>query len=358
MENQYTLLGRSGLRVSPLCLGTMTFGDDWGWGAAEETAKQLFLKYVDWGGNFVDTADLYTNGRSEEMVGRFVNEAKLRDKIVVATKYGYAAEPGNPNAGGNGRKNLMRALEGSLRRLQTDYIDLYWVHAWDTLTPVEEVVSSLDCVVRQGKVRYIGLSNCPAWYVAEANGIARMRGYGPIVAMQLEYNLTERSIEREHIPLALHQGIGIIPWSPLAMGLLSGKYSRDSIQEGRLKTVRGSGNPIMEKFEKNPRNWDIVDEVKNVAKELGRTPAQVALNWIARRPGVASTLVGATKLPQLEGNLSALDFDIPYDLWTRIEAVSRPEECTPYSFFTPAMSPMMTGGASVCVEPSRYPKEQ
>jgi aryl-alcohol dehydrogenase-like predicted oxidoreductase len=325
----------------------MTFGDDWGWGAGEDAARQLFSRYIEWGGNFIDTADLYTNGRSEEMVGNFVKDAGLRDKVAIATKFTYGADAGNPNGGGNGRKNMMRAIEGSLKRLQTDYVDLYWVHVWDTLTPVEEVVSSLNSLVQQGKTRYIGLSNCPAWYVAQANTIARLRGYEPIVAMQLEYNLTERSIEREHIPLALHHGMGITPWSPLAMGLLTGKYTRDSIGEGRLKAVQGSGNPVMEKFAKNPKNWDVVDVVKDVAQQVGRPPAQVALNWIARRPGVASTLVGATKLHQLEDNLAALDFDIPAELSDRLEAVSRPEDCSPYNMFAPAMLSMTTGGTTV-----------
>ena len=347
MSNQYNLLGRSGLRVSPLCLGTMTFGDDWGWGAGEDAARQLFLRYVDWGGNFIDTADIYTNGRSEEMVGRFVREAGLRDRMVVATKFSFAAEAGNPNSGGNGRKNMMRAIEGSLKRLQMDYIDLYWVHVWDTLTPVEEVVASLNALVQQGKVRHIGLSNCPAWYAAEASMLASQRGNEPVIAMQLEYNLTERSIEREHIPLALHRGMGITPWSPLAMGLLSGKYARDSIAEGRLKAVQGSGNPVMEKFAKNPRNWDIVDVVKEVAAQVERPPAQVALNWIANRPGVSSTLVGATKLHQLEDNLASLDFEIPADLSARLEEVSRPEDSSPYNMFAPAMLGMTTGGTTV-----------
>ena len=222
----YVTLGRSGLRVSPLTLGTMTFGTEWGWGTEENISRDVFNRYIDAGGNFIDTADLYTAGTSETMVGKFITERNLRDRVVLATKFTFNAEPGNPNAGGNGRKNIYRALEGSLNRLQTDYIDLYWLHAWDTLTPVEEVVSTLNDLVRQGKIRHYGFSDTPAWYVARAQTLAELQGKERLIALQLEYSLVERNIEREHIPVAQELGIGILPWSPLAGGFLAGKYER------------------------------------------------------------------------------------------------------------------------------------
>lgn len=350
----YSLLGRSGLRVSPLCLGTMTFGTEWGWGSSEETARTIFHRYLDAGGNFVDTADLYTNGRSEELLGQFMKDAGNRDSVVLATKFTFNARPGDPNAGGNGRKNILRALDGSLRRLKTDYIDLYWLHAWDTMTPVEEVMSTLDSLVRSGKVRYIGLSDTPAWYLARAQTIAELRGWERVAALQLEYSLVERNIEREHVPAAIELGMGICPWSPLASGLLSGKYRRGQAAgtEGRLATTAGSGNPVFEKF--TERNFDIVEELVAVAKELGRSPAQVALNWITRRPGIASTLIGATKVSQLDDNLAALEFAIPAELSARLEKASRPVPQFPYIFFEDHLQAMVTGNTSVKSEPAWY----
>src|ERR1700730_4337189 len=224
--NEYVTLGRSGLRVSPLCLGTMTFGTEWGWGSEEDAARAVFTGYLERGGNFVDTADMYTNGKSEELVGKFIKDAKVRDQVVLATKFTFNAQPENPNAGGNGRKNMYRAIEGSLRRLQTDYIDLFWMHAWDMITPVEEVVASLDTLVKAGKVRYIGFSDVPAWYVARAQTLAEQLGRERIAALQLEYSLVERNIEREHIPAALELGIAILSWSPLAGGFLFGKKKK------------------------------------------------------------------------------------------------------------------------------------
>ena len=199
--NEYTTLGRTGLRVSPLCLGTMTFGTEWGFGAEEAVSNEMFDHYIDAGGNFLDTADGYTNGHSEELVGKFVGDRKLRDFAVIATKFTFGAQPKNPNAGGNGRKNIYRALEGSLRRLKTDYIDLYYLHAWDIVTPVDEVVSTLNDLVREGKIRYYGFSDTPAWYVARAQTLAEKEGKERIATLQLEYSLIERNIEREHVPV-------------------------------------------------------------------------------------------------------------------------------------------------------------
>ena len=348
----YHLLGRSGLRVSPLCLGAMTFGEDWGWGAPEEVVHTLLDRYLDAGGNFVDTADGYTNGHSEEILGRHLKSGKRRDRVVLATKFTFNAHPGDPNAGGNGRKNILRALEGSLRRLQTDYVDLYWLHAWDMLTPVQEVMATIDSVVRAGKVRYFGLSDVPAWYLARAQTIAELRGSEPVCALQLEYSLLERTIEREHVPAALELGMGICPWSPLASGLLAGKYrpAKGGVKgAGRLSTESGA------RFSKaNERNWKIVAELVAVAREVDRPPAQVAINWVTRRPGVASTILGASTLAQLEDNLAALEFTIPEPLEERLEKASRPEAAFPYYFFHDEMQARLRGGVPVRGEPAWF----
>lgn len=352
--SKYYLLGRSGLRVSPLCLGTMTFGTDWGWGSEESAARQIFHRYLDAGGNFVDTADLYTGGKSEEMIGKFLQESGTRDRVVVATKFTFNAHPGDPNAGGNGRKHILEAVHGSLKRLQTDYIDLYWLHAWDTMTPAEEVMQTLDTLVRSGKVRYIGLSDVPAWYAARCQTLAEAHGRERLCALQLEYSLAMRNIEFEYVDAAQTLGMGICPWSPLASGLLSGKYRRGAEKDagGRLAVTAGSGNPAFEKF--SERNWAIVDELVAVAKELGRSPAQVALNWITRRPAVTSTIIGATKLGQLDDNLQALSFEIPAELSARLEAASRPTREFPYIFFDSHLQGMISGGTEVRREPEWF----
>ncbi|MDJ0798354.1 MAG: aldo/keto reductase [Calothrix sp. MO_167.B12] len=353
--NTYYTLGRSGLRVSRLALGTMTFGTEWGWGADENGAQQMFNTYVDAGGNFIDTADLYTNGTSETWLGKFITERNLRDKVVIATKFSYNAEPGNPNAGGNGRKNIIRAVEGSLKRLGTDYIDLYILHTWDKITPAEEVMRTLDDLVSAGKVRHIGLSDVPSWYAARGQTIAEYRNYEPISALQLEYSLVERNIEREFITLGQQLGMGTMVWSPLASGLLSGKYqpSEDGFSgEGRLDTTRGIENPAFQKI--SDRNWQIVAQLEAVAKELGHSMAQVAVNWTVNRPGIASVIVGASKLSQLEDNIKALDFDIPAELTNRLETVSKPEPQFPYTFFDAEIQGMINGGATVGDKPDGY----
>ncbi|MCA3012202.1 MAG: aldo/keto reductase [Myxococcaceae bacterium] len=347
--SRYRLLGRSGLRVSPLCLGTMTFGTEWGWGAPKETTFAMLDRFFEAGGNFVDTADGYTGGTSERLLGEYFAARGTRDRAVLATKYTFNASPGDPNAGGNGRKNLYRALDGSLKRLQTDYVDLYWVHAWDGLTPLEEVLSTLDDVVRAGKVRAVGLSDVPAWYLARAQTLAEWRGWERVAALQLEYSLVERNLEREHLPAAHELGVGLTSWSPLASGLLTGKYQRKGLKtagDGRLSKLQDSGNPVFEKLF-TERTWTIVDALVAAATELGRAPAQVALQWVATRPGVTSTIVGASTLPQLEANLTALESPLPATVVERLEAVSRPELVHPYHFFQPTMQAMMTGGTAV-----------
>jgi aryl-alcohol dehydrogenase-like predicted oxidoreductase len=352
---QYYTLGNSGLRVSRLALGSMTFGTDWGWGADKDTARALFNTYVEAGGNLIDTADLYTNGNSERWVGEFVREAGLRERMVIATKFSYSSDPANPNGGGNGRKNIIRAVEGSLQRLGTDYIDLYLLHTWDMLTPVDEVMRAFDDLVRSGKVRHTGLSDVPAWYASRAQTIAELRGTEPLAALQMEYSLAERSIENEFIPLGIRHGMGTMVWSPLASGLLSGKYKPSRGQDfgqGRLQTMAGTDNPAFAKF--TDRNFAIVAELERVAHELERSMAQVAVNWVANRPGVATVLIGATKLEQLRDNLGALDFTIPPELQARLDQASAPPAHFPYMFFTPGMQTMLTGAHPVGDKPAGY----
>jgi aryl-alcohol dehydrogenase-like predicted oxidoreductase len=341
----YRLLGRSGLRVSPLGLGTMTFGNDRGWGADVHTARAIYTAYVAADGNFLDTADGYAGGRSEEWLGRFMAEMGNRDAMVVATKFTLNGRAGDPNAGGNGRKNIHRALEGSLRRLGTDYIDLYWLHTWDGLTPLEEVLETLDCLVKSGKVRYVGLSNVPAWYLARYQTLAEGRGLARVNAVQLEYSLVERSIEREHLPAAQELGVGLCCWSPLGSGFLSGKYSRDD-GSGRLSVMSGSRIPMFAK--RTERNFGILDVLREVARELGRHPAQVALNWVVNRSGVTAALVGATTQEQSDENLGSLEFVIPPELVARLERASHPEDIYPYQTFAdPELRTQLAGGAKI-----------
>jgi aryl-alcohol dehydrogenase-like predicted oxidoreductase len=352
--SEYITLGRSGLRVSPLSLGTMTFGTEWGWGAEETVSRSLFDRYIEEGGNFIDTADGYTGGKSEEMVGKFIADRGLRDRVVLATKFTFNADPGNPNAGGNGRKNIYRALHGSLRRLQTDFIDLYWLHAWDTVTPVEEVIATLNDLVREGKIRHYGFSDTPAWYVARAQTLAEKEGKERLIALQLEYSLVERNIEREHIPAAKELGLGICPWSPLASGFLTGKYNRqgnDGRGDGRLEKTKDSQNPTLLRF--NPRNWEILDVLLEVSRQVGRSPAQVALNWVVTQPGVTSTILGASKLRQLEDNLRAIEFSIPADLRRKLDEVSAPASIHPYMFFEPFIQGMIHASKVRAWSPNR-----
>jgi len=339
----YTTLGRTGLRVSPLCLGAMTFGTQWGWGADEAAARAIFDRYVDAGGNFVDTADGYQGGQSEQMCGKFIGERKLRDQIVLATKFTFNGSPGNPNSGGNGRKNIYRAIDASLRRLNTDFIDLYWLHAWDTVTPLEEVVNTLTDLVRAGKIRHYGFSDTPAWYVARAHTLAEQQGKEGVAALQLEYSLIERNIEREHIPAAQELGIGICPWSPLGGGFLTGKYKRQGETgsgEGRLT----KGTPF-NKFTES--NWRMLEVLLGVAKQLGKSPAQVALQWVASQPGITSTILGASSLAQLNDNLASLEFAIPDEQRMRLDQASALEPVHPYVFFSGTIQGMIHGGVEV-----------
>jgi len=318
----YRLLGRSGLRVSPLALGTMTFGTDWGWGTDEKEARRIFDTYVDRGGNFIDTANQYTGGTSERFVGTFA--AEKREQLVLATKYTLPLRPKDPNAGGNNRKSMVRSVEQSLQRLKTDYIDLLYLHAWDAMTPVEEILRAMDDLVRAGKLLYVGISDAPAWQVARMQVIADLRGWAPLVALQIEYSLIERTVERELIPMAQEMGLGVIPWSPLGSGVLSGKYSRKDLDAGS-GVAEASGtrkNIAAAQGALNEKGLAIAEVVKEVAKELGKTPAQVALAWTLLNPTVTAPILGARTIAQLEDNLGALDVTLSEDQRTRLEAAS------------------------------------
>jgi aryl-alcohol dehydrogenase-like predicted oxidoreductase len=345
--NEYVTLGRSGLRVSPMALGTMTFRND-RWGSNDAEAKRIFDRFVADGGNFVDVADIYGEGKSEEVVGSLVAEGNLHERLVVATKFTFNLQEGNPNSGGNGRKNIYRALEGSLRRFKMDYVDLYWMHAWDTITPVEEVVGTLSNLVREGKIRYYGFSDVPAWYAARAVTLAEQQGLERPIGLQLEYSLVERSIEREHIPAAKELGLGVCPWSPLASGFLSGKYTREgpsSSKGSRLEVLKDSINPTFKKF--TERNWRILDVVLEVAKQTGHSAAEVALNWVAHQPGITSTIIGATSVKQLEANLNAITFELPPDARKKLDDVSQLEAAHPYMFFEEVLQNRIRGGTKV-----------
>jgi aryl-alcohol dehydrogenase-like predicted oxidoreductase len=343
--DSYVTLGKSGLKVSPLCLGAMTFGDGSGSSANEARSRAIFDMYVEKGGNFVDTADGYTGGISEQLVGKFINDTGSRDKVVLATKFSFNREPGNPNAGGNGRKNIYRAVEASLKRLGTDYIDLYWLHAWDMMTPAEEVMSTVDALVREGKIRYFGLSDVPAWYAARAQTIAELRGWEKIAAFQLEYSLVERNIEREHIPLAQETGMGVCPWSPLGSGFLTGKYRRAAQQDEVRRLDLVAGTPFA-RFD-TPRNREIVEVLVQVATEIGRPPAEVALKWLIDRPGVTSVTLGASRPDQLASNMASLEVELPAELRALLDEASAIAPGNPYRFFEPVMQAMIRGGTDV-----------
>jgi aryl-alcohol dehydrogenase-like predicted oxidoreductase len=318
----YRLLGRSGLRVSPLALGTMTFGTDWGWGADREEAQRIFDAYVDRGGNFIDSSNNYTNGTSERLIGEFA--ADKRERLTIATKYSASTRPEDPNSGGDHRKSMVRSVEHSLARLQTDYIDLLYLHLWDGTTPVEEVLRAMDDLVRAGKVLYVGISDTPAWQVSRMQAIADLRGWSPLVALEIEYSLIERTGERDLIPMASEMGLGVIPWSPLGRGVLTGKYtSRDLDHGGDSAGVEGTRKSAGElNGSLSERSLAIAEVVKTVATELGRTPAQVALAWTLLNDSVTAPLIGVRTLSQLEDNLGALELELPDDACAQLEQSS------------------------------------
>jgi aryl-alcohol dehydrogenase-like predicted oxidoreductase len=342
----YVTLGRSGLRVSPFCLGTMTFGDDWGWGSSVAESEAILVRFVELGGNFIDTANVYTRGHSEKIIGDVIGRDRARrDRLVIATKFFGNLYPGDPNGGGAGRKNIVASCEQSLRRLQTDYIDLYWMHAWDRHTPIDETMRALDDLVRAGKVRHIGFSDTPAWKVTQAHLLAELRGWSPLIALQIEYSLIERTVEGELIPMARELGLGVTPWSPLRGGVLSGKYTREN-----AKTQTAARGDRVTAY-LNERTYAIVDELARVAGALGTTPAAVALAWVQGRPGVASTIIGARRMDQLEQNLAALDVHLTKEQVASLDTLSTPTLSFPANFLGFATM-FAQGGTTVNGEPS------
>jgi aryl-alcohol dehydrogenase-like predicted oxidoreductase len=310
---RYKLLGKSGLRVSELALGTMTFGEDWGFGASRDESKQQFDSFLEQGGNFIDSAINYTNGSSEKLVGEFI--ASERARLVVATKYSLNTRKGDPNAGGNQRKNMMQSVETSLKRLGTDYIDLYWVHLHDPFTPIEETMRGLDDLVRAGKVLYVGISDAPAWLVSQANTLAELRGWSRFVGLQVQWSLIERDVERELVPMARAFDLGITPWGVLGAGILTGKHTGEKPADDTRRTG-WTANRLTEK------NRAIAAEVQKVASELDRSPAQVSIAWVRQKAPCVIPILGARKHEQLLDNLKAADLVLSPEQMKRLDAVS------------------------------------
>lgn len=356
----YRTLGRSGLAVSPLALGTMTFGAG-RWGSDAATSAAILDRYVEAGGNFVDTADVYSGGESETMLGAMVAERGLRDRLVIATKCGFSRAQGTPLAGGNSARNIRAGLEGSLRRLRTDWIDMYWTHVWDRTTPPEEVLRALTDAVARGDILYYGFSNAPAWYAAQIATLARAHGLPEPVGLQYGYSLVDRGVELDVLPAGKALGLGLVPWSPLAAGLLTGKYGREKLaqagpagslpdrsgaasqggSDGRLNGDNPFGGMLF-----TEANFAVVDVLRAVAAELGRPMAQVALAWVARRPGVSSVLVGASRPEQLDQNIAALDVALSPEQQGRLDAAGKPPSLNPYFIFD-LPTPTIFGGQDV-----------
>ncbi|TDV46133.1 aldo/keto reductase [Actinophytocola oryzae] len=338
--DSYVTLGRSGLRVSPYCLGAMNFGDGEGFSADVEESDRILRAYLDRGGNFVDTANFYTNGRSEHILGDFfAAEPGRRDRVVLATKFYTNLHLGDPNGGGAGRKAIVSQLEASLRRLRTDYVDLYWLHNHDRTTPLEETLRTLDDLVTAGKIRYVGFSNTPAWYTAQAHTTALLRGWTPVTALQVEYSLLARTVEGELVPLALDTGMAVLPWSPLRSGFLSGKYTRAGTgADVRRAEVLGAPTDA---------EYDVIEAVARVADEVGSTPAAVALAWLLGRPSVTSVLIGPRRFDHLEGNLAGLGITLTDAQRARLDEVSAPTLNYPAPLNDQVGAMLMYGGATV-----------
>ncbi|MBP2704232.1 aldo/keto reductase [Microbispora sp. RL4-1S] len=353
--DQYFLLGRSGLRVSRLALGTMNFGTGGfhaSYGKTEEEARAIFGRYLEAGGNFIDTADFYTAGESETILGGLIAGSRARDRVVLTTKFTNSVDPGDPNAGGNGRKHMIRAVEASLRRLRTDYIDLFLMHTWDRITPVEEVLRTFDDLTTAGKIRYAGLSDVPGWYAARAQTYAEAHSLVPMVSLQLPYSLIDRTIELEHVAMGQTLGLGITAWSPLGGGFLTGKYrhtEQGPAGDGRLSGDGAHGRTWTE------REWRFLQTLEDVAAKLGVTMAQVALNWVATQPGISSAIIGASSPAQVDANVAALDFELPAELRDTLDEASAVPPPSVYAMFTPGYQGwIINAGAKVGDKPAGH----
>jgi aryl-alcohol dehydrogenase-like predicted oxidoreductase len=344
--DSYVTIGNSGLRVSPFCLGTMTFGDDRGWGSSPSEATAILASFLDRGGNFIDTANLYTYGHSEKIIGEyFAQNGAQRQRTVLSTKFFSNLHFRDPNGGGAGRKAIIAQLENSLRRLQTDYVDIYWLHLWDKFTPIEETMRTLNDLVTSGKVRYIGLSDTPAWKVTQAQMVAQFRGWAPLIALQIEYSLLQRTVEGELIPAAQELGLGVTPFAPLKGGLLSGKYTREN--SGTRKSDRGALA-----LTPTEKEFAILDLLKCIADELDTTVAAVALAWVQSRPGVSSTIIGARRMEQLDANLAALDVGLSTNQIASLDALTQPTLNFPADLLGNLSLNLAHAGATVNGEPS------
>jgi len=355
----YRTFGRSGLIVSPLALGTMTFGAG-RWGSDEAEARAIFDTYIEAGGNLLDTADLYSGGESERMLGQFIADSGMRDRLVVSTKSGFSRAQGHPMHGGNSAYNIRLGIEGSLKRLGTDRIDLYWVHVWDRTTPAEEVLRTLADAVARGQILYYGFSNTPAWYVAKVATLAAAHGLPGPIGLQNAWSLVERGVELDLLPMAQEFGLGIMPWSPLAGGLLTGKYGREMLEQaGRASAVpdrtmhaegekrdRLSGDNPYGGMLFNERNFMIVDTVREVAAELDIPMVQVALAWVLSRPGMGALLLGASRPQQVTDNLAALTVRFSEGQLERLNSVSALPLLNPYFIFQIPRA-VLFGGQSV-----------
>lgn len=317
----YRTLGKSGLKVSPLCLGTMTFGEDWGIGSSPQEAEKILNHYMEAGGNFLDSANVYNNGHSEKIIGDLVGKhSSKRSEMVIGTKFSSNGHAGNPNGGGTGTKSMLENLHQSLRRLQTDYLDIYWVHAWDWHTPYEEVMRSLENVVASGKVRYLGISNTPAWKIAQSQMYAHLKGWSPFVGLQIEYSLLERSVEDELVPMALEMGLGITAYSPLSGGLLSGKYNRENQGKDQKGRIAAMGDVNL-----SEKQLQILDQLKEISENHNTTIAATAIAWLISKPGISAPIIGARKLEHLKGNLEALKIKLSVDEITSLDALTVPQ---------------------------------
>ncbi len=334
LNMKYKLFGKTGLRVSEVCLGTMTFGTEWGTGADKETSKQIFDAFANAGGTFIDTANRYTEGMSEKYVGEFINSD--RDHFVIASKYSLIDRRNDLNFGGNHRKNMMRSVDASLKRLNTDYLDILYLHAWDFTTPVEEVLRGMNDLVSSGKILYAAISDTPAWIVSQANAIADLRGWTRFNGLQVEHSLIQRTVERDLLPMASSLDIAVTAWAPLAGGALTGKYLIKNDDKKRLKETS-------ERL--NSRNQLIAKEVVAVAKELNCSAAQVAIRWILQKPQVIIPVIGATKLSQIEDSLGALNCELTDEQIARLNEVSKIELGFPHDFFQQqAVKDVLFGG--------------
>lgn len=346
--DEYLTLGNSGLRVSPFALGCMTFGEDLGWGASVSESESVLARYLDLGGNFIDTANGYTKGHSEKIIGDWLaKNPGRRDRIVIGTKFATNLYPGDPNGGGTSRKAIIESCNQSLRRLRTDYIDLYWMHHWDSNTPVEETMSVLNDLVREGKVRYLGVSDTPAWVATQAQMTARARGWAPFIATQIEYSLAERSGEAELLPMAAEMGMAVMPWAPLAAGRISGKYTRQNGAKAEGGRAALMGPRVTEK------HLQIVDALTEIARDLNTTVPRVALSWTQNRPGVTTTILGARLRSQLDDNVQALPLVLPDEITERLDTLTAPELPFPVAFLNANAKALHQGATTVNGVPTR-----